>query len=240
MTSFKNLQFFGPQKIANCALFAIRNLVQSNKLSAKKFQEFADSFVEGIRKHGLQIYFMETQYELDEDGNAIMYDALVVKAQLAFFGIALRDHDFKGHAFASYAEVVRAPPPQGTEGRRFLFLLQTKDDPPAPHFAVLMCVARKGAKPYRWLCSLRVRADAYDTYEDFIKVEAPRYGKIEKVFEMVSYYFPLYVFTTCLGVFGGLPMRFPLLRLSFTQVAGEKYESIDSYLQAIQVAVHNS
>ena len=71
-------------------------------------------------------------------------------------------------------------------------------------------------------------------------MEAPRYGKIENVFEMVRYYFPLFVFTTCLGVFGGLPMRFPLPRLSFTQEAGEKYESMDSYLQAIKVAVHNS
>ncbi|KAK3235436.1 hypothetical protein CYMTET_54330 [Cymbomonas tetramitiformis] len=115
---------------------------------------------------------METQYELDKDGNAIMYDALVVKAQLAFFGTALRDHHFTGPAFADYTNVVCAPPAQGTEGR-----------------------------------SLRARACTYDTYEEFVKEEAPRYGKIENVFEME---------------------------------AGEKYESMDSYLQAIKVAVHNS
>eukprot|EP00854_Cymbomonas_tetramitiformis_P016618 gene16618-19742_t len=147
---------------------------------------------------------METQYELDKDGNAIMYDALVVKAQLAFFGTALRDHHFTGPAFADYTNVVCAPPAQGTEGRRFLLLLETKDNPPVPHFVVLMCVGRKGAKPCRWLCSLRARACTYDTYEEFVKEEAPRYGKIENVFEME---------------------------------AGEKYESMDSYLQAIKATI---
>eukprot|EP00854_Cymbomonas_tetramitiformis_P026900 gene26900-33076_t len=147
--------------------------MEFNSLSAEKFQEFADSFVEGIGKHELQPYFMETRYELDEEGNAIMYDALVVKAQLAFFGIALRDHDFMGPAFADYADVVCAPPAQAYEG----------------------------AKPYRWLCSLRARACTYDTFEEFGKEEAPRYGKIENVFEME---------------------------------AGVKYESMDSYLQAIK------
>ncbi|KAK3283394.1 hypothetical protein CYMTET_8910 [Cymbomonas tetramitiformis] len=146
--------------------------MEFNSLSAEKFQEFADSFVEGIGKHELQPYFMETRYELDEEGNAIMYDALVVKAQLAFFGIALRDHDFMGPAFADYADVVCAPPAQWTEGR-----------------------------------SLRARACTYDTFEEFGKEEAPRYGKIENVFEME---------------------------------AGVKYESMDSYLQAIKVAVHIS
>ncbi len=239
------LYFAGKQRVANCAWFALRNLVQRNAVSAKSLRELADFLMEGFKKHALEPYFAPDSdglYLLDGK-DAVDYDIQVIKGQLAFLGYVLSDRTRTAVSpLRDYATVLGDGVPEAAGGSKFLLLVETKDDPPCFHYAVLLRggVKNKNAKPYRWLDSLRAHPATYWTFEEFLAAEAPNYGTVRGVFEMVRYYFPLFVFTTCLGVFGGLPMRFPLLRLSFTQEAGEKYESMDSYLQAIQVAVHNS
>lgn len=194
----KSLYFAGTQRVSNCAWFALRNLVQRNAVSAKGLRDFADSLMEGVRKNALEAYFHadgDGLYLLDDRGNAIDFDIQVVKAQLAFLGYVWKDLT-REECLPFDENTLELAKLQGdaeSEVRRFLIRVDTLDDPPAAHYAVLLIGGvKQSSRPVRWLDSLRPQPRMYWTYEEFIKEESSNYSRVKGVYEMVEMvrYFP--------------------------------------------------
>eukprot|EP00854_Cymbomonas_tetramitiformis_P012593 gene12593-14882_t len=166
--SSKALYFAGTQRVANCAWFALRNLVQRNAVSAKDLREFADALTEGT--------------VLLDGKDAVDYDIQVIKGQLAFLGYVLSDRTRTAVSpFRDYATVLSDGVPEAAAGKRFLLLVETMDDLPSGHYAVLLRggVKNKNAKPYRWLDSLRAHPATYWTYEEFLIEAGVKYESMD-------------------------------------------------------------
>eukprot|EP00854_Cymbomonas_tetramitiformis_P024420 gene24420-29694_t len=118
--------------------------------------------------------------------DTVHYDIKVIKGQLAFLGFVLSDRTLTACSpFRDYATVLGDDVPEAAAGRRFLFFVETRDDRPSGHFAVLLRGGvNKNAKPYRWLDSLRAQPRIYWTYDEFLAAEAPNYKVVKGVFEM--------------------------------------------------------
>ena len=197
----KSFYFAGTQNVANCAWFALRNLLQKNVVTAKGFREFADALAEGVGRYGIEAYFPLEDgrfYQFDDKNNAVDYDFEVVKGQLALLGFGLNDRTRRASiAFHEYAPELEVPhgadEAEVTGGKKFLVMVETKDEPPVVHYAVLLIGGgKKNSKPVRWLDSLRAQPNAYWTYQEFVEKEAPNYSMVKRLYELVEMvrYFP--------------------------------------------------